>query len=59
MGEGRDADKALVNKPEGNSNLKNLEVDGRIKKWNLSRMVAKSGLIWLSIAKSGGLFERC
>jgi hypothetical protein len=59
MGERRNAYRILVGKPEGKSYYEDLDVGVRmILKWILKRYdeVVWTGLIWLRIETSGGLF---
>jgi hypothetical protein len=51
MGEGRNAYRVLVGKPEGKGHLKNQGVDGRMgSKWILGRLVG-GGVEWIHLAQ--------
>jgi hypothetical protein len=58
MGEGRNAYRVLVGKPEGKHHFKDQCVDGRMGlKWTLGRLVwGGGGFTWLRIGSGGGLW---
>jgi hypothetical protein len=59
MGEGRNAYRVLVRKPEGKDHMKDQDVAGRMgSKWTLGRLVGGgvwNGFTWLRIGIIGGL----